>query len=40
MVVYLGEAQVLKRQVAQALDGFVGGQLSLSNLLEHLSQRV
>jgi hypothetical protein len=38
MMVELGETQVLKRQVTQALDGFVGGEALFSNLLEQLAK--
>ena len=34
MVVDLGETEILKGQVAQALDGVVGGEALFSNLLE------
>jgi len=38
MVVDFGKAEVLKGQVAQALDGFIGRQFFLSHLLKQLAQ--
>jgi hypothetical protein len=38
MMVELGETQVLKGQVTQALYGFVGGEALFSNLLEELAK--
>jgi hypothetical protein len=38
MVVNLGEAEILEGQVAQALDGLVGGEALFSNLLEQLAK--
>jgi hypothetical protein len=38
MVVDFGKAEVLKGQVAQALDGFIGRQFPLSHLLKQLAQ--
>jgi hypothetical protein len=34
MVIHFGEAQVLKWQVAEPLDGFVGGELSLPDIFK------
>ena len=38
MVVEFGEAQVLKGQVTQALDGVVGGEALFLDLVEELAQ--
>jgi hypothetical protein len=37
-MVELGEAEVFKGQVTQALDGVVGGKALFSNLLEELAK--
>jgi hypothetical protein len=34
MVIHFGEAQVLKRQVAEPLDGLVGRELSLPDIFK------
>jgi hypothetical protein len=34
MMIELGETEVLEGQVAEALHGFVGGELTVSNLTE------
>jgi hypothetical protein len=38
VVVELGETEVLKRQVTEALDGVVGGETLFSNLLEEMAK--
>ncbi len=38
MVVDLGEAEVLKGQVTEALDGLVGGEVFFADLLEQLAK--
>ena len=39
VVVELGEAQVFEGEMAQALDGFVGGQLAFADLSEEIAER-
>jgi hypothetical protein len=40
MVVHFGKAQVLKRQMAQALHGLIGRELALANLVKQFTNRL
>jgi hypothetical protein len=40
MVVELGESEVLKGQVTEALDGIVGGKALFADLVEELAKRL
>ena len=37
MMIHLGEAQILKGQMAKAIDGVIRGEFPGSNLLEQLA---